>query len=142
MSSAKDMTLDTAKETKAKEQIRDGLLVRGHKVRRNAEPQSSVEDCLNNPVITKSSKKDVVPSAPYPTAAQSDYIQNGLILPKDPKNLELLLRDVHQKGFFDLEFCYQLRQRESVKGVEQKIVGQLKQNRDFKGLVEECLSAH
>ena len=140
MSSAKDMTLDTAKETKAKEQIRDGLLVRGHKVRRNAEPQSSVEDCLNNPVITKSSKKDVVPSAPYPTAAQSDYIQNGLILPKDPKNLELLLKDVHQKGFFDLEFCYQLRQRESVKGVEQKIVSKLKQNRDFKGLVEECLS--
>jgi len=75
-------------------------------------------------------------------AAQSDYIQNGLILPKDPKNLELLLRDVHQKGFLDLEFCYQLRQRESVKGVEQKIVGQLKQSRDFKGLVEECLSAH
>ena len=89
---------------------------------------------------SKSSKETV--SAPYPTAAQSDYIQNGLILPKDPKNLELLLRDVHQKGFFDLEFCYQLRQRESVKGVEQKIVSQLKQNQDFKGLVEECLSAH
>jgi hypothetical protein len=89
---------------------------------------------------SKNSKETV--SAPYPTVAQSDYIQNGLILPKDPKNLELLLRDVHQKGFFDLEFCYQLRQKESVKGVEQKIVGQLNQNRDFKGLVEECLSAH
>ena len=89
---------------------------------------------------SKSSKETV--SAPYPTAAQSDYIQNDLILPKDPKNLELLLRDVHQKGFFDLEFCYQLRQRESVKGVEQKIVRQLKQNRGFKGLVEDCLSAH
>ena len=95
---------------------------------------------MSRSTASKSSKETV--SAPYPTAAQSDYIQNGLILPKDPKNLELLLRDVHQKGFFDLEFCYQLRQRESLKGVEQKIVGQLKQNRDFKGLVEECLSAH
>jgi len=89
---------------------------------------------------SKSSKETV--SAPYPTVAQSDYIQNGLILPKDPKNLELLLRDVHQKGFLDLEFCYQLRQRESVKGVEQKILSQLKQSRDFNGLVQECLSVH
>ena len=81
-------------------------------------------------------------SAPYPTAAQSDYIQNGLILPKDPKNLELLLRDVHQKGYFDLEFCYLLRKREGTKEIEQKIIGQLNKNRGFKGLVEECLSAH
>ena len=87
-------------------------------------------------------KQSNPPSAPFPTVAQSDYLQNGLVLPKDPKNLELLLRDVHQKGLFDLEFCYQLRQRESVKGVEQKIVGQLKQSRDFKGLVEECLSVN
>ena len=86
-------------------------------------------------------------SVPYPSVAQSDYIQNGLELPKDPKNLELLLRDVHQKGFLDIEFCYQLRQRESVKGVERKIVCQLRQKRSFTerqmsfvGMVEECLS--
>ena len=100
---------------------------------------------------SKSSKETV--SAPYPTAAQSDYIQNGLILPKDPKNLELLLKDVHQKGFFDLEFCYQLRQRESVKGVEQQISNQLQSQQpiardkvsgrngnDFVRMVERCLA--
>lgn len=89
---------------------------------------------------SKSSKETV--SAPYPTVAQSDYIQNGLILPNDPKNLELLLKDVHQKGFLDLEFCYQLRQREGTKGIEKKIVSQLKQSKDFNGLVQECLSVH
>ena len=108
------------------------------------EPPISLWDtlsiCMSRSTPSKSSKETV--SAPYPTVAQSDYIQNGLILPKDPKNLELLLRDVHQKGFLDLEFCYQLRQREGTKGIEKKIVSQLKQSRDFKGLVEECLSAH
>jgi hypothetical protein len=140
------MTLYTAKETKAKEQIRDGLLVRGHKVRGNADTQSSVEDCLNNPVITKSSKKDVIPSAPYPTAAQSDYIQNGLILPKNLKNLELLLRDVHQKGFLDLELLYQLKQKEEVRGIEKeiadRIVNPLEEGTPlFQRVFERCLSS-
>jgi hypothetical protein len=140
------MTLYTTKETKAKEQIRDGLLVRGHKVRGNADTQSSVEDCLNNPVITKSSKKDVIPSAPYPTAAQSDYIQNGLILPKNLKNLELLLRDVHQKGFLDLELLYQLKQKEEVRGIEKeiadRIVNPLEEGTPlFQRVFERCLSS-
>jgi hypothetical protein len=50
-----------------------------------------------------------------------DYNQNGLVLTKDPKNLELLLRDVHQKGFLDLELLYQLKQKEEVKRVEKEI---------------------
>jgi hypothetical protein len=103
-----------------------------------------------------SSKNLNPPSAPYPTAAQSDYIQNGLVLPKDAKHLEILLRDVHQKGFFDIELCYQLRQREGLKDVEQRISKQLDlQQRGgnerrrksvlggngFVRMVEECLSA-
>ena len=95
------------------------------------------------------------PSAPYPTAAQSDYIQNGLVLPKDAKHLEILLRDVHQKGFFDIELCYQLRQREGLKDVELRISNQLdlqqrgkeeKRRKSVLGgngfvrMVEECLS--
>ena len=85
-------------------------------------------------------------SAPFPTVAQSDYIQNGLVLPKDIKNLELLLKDVHQKGYMDIEFCYLLRQRETTKGIEKKIQYQLNQRRPinekgrgFVGWVEECL---
>jgi hypothetical protein len=76
--------------------------------------------------MAKTSSKNLnPPSAPYPTAAQSDYIQNGLVLPKDAKHLEILLRDVHQKGFFDIELCYQLRQREGLKDVELRISNQL-----------------
>ena len=106
--------------------------------------------------MAKSSSKNLnPPSAPYPTVAQSDYIQNGLVLPKDAKHLELLLRDVHQKGFFDIELCYQLRQREGLKDVEQRISKQLdlqqrgvermrgegKSGRNgFVRIVEECLS--
>ena len=50
----------------------------------------------------------------------------------------------HKKPLLDrkAESRHQLHQREGTKGIEQKIVGQLKQNRGFKGLVEECLSAH
>jgi hypothetical protein len=60
-------------------------------------------------------------SAPYPTKAQMDYRQNGLVLPKEIKNLEILLRDVQEKGFLDIELLYRLRQRESLKRVEQEI---------------------
>ena len=106
--------------------------------------------------MAKSSSKNLnPPSAPYPTVAQSDYIQNGLVLPKDAKHLEILLRDVHQKGFFDIELCYQLRQREGLKDVEQRISNQLDLQKrggnerrrksvhggnGFVRMVEECLS--
>jgi hypothetical protein len=50
---------------------------------------------------------------------------NDLILPKDPKNLEILLRDVHQKGFLDLELLYQLKQREEVKRIEKEIADRI-----------------
>jgi hypothetical protein len=70
-------------------------------------------------------KKPVI-AVPYPTKAQLDYKQNGLILPKKREHLELLLKDVHNKGFLDVELCYRLRQKEAVKDVEREIVDKLK----------------
>ena len=106
-----------------------------------------MEDCLNNPVITtEAKKKDYVPSAPYPTKAEMDYNQNGLVLPKDPKNLELLLRDVHQKGFLDLELLYQLKQKEAVRDVEKEIADRIENPLEegtplFQRVFERCLSS-
>lgn len=65
-------------------------------------------------------------AAPYPTKAQMDYRQNGLVLPKERKHLEILLRDVHEKGFLDIELLYRLKQRETVKKVEQEIEDTIK----------------
>jgi hypothetical protein len=82
------------------------------------------------------------PSAPFPTVAQSDYIQNGLILPRDPKNLELLLRDVDAKGYLDIELVYRLRQKESLGSVKQKIVRKIQRNESafcFEDSVKELL---
>ncbi len=67
-------------------------------------------------------------TAPYPTKAEMDYRQNGLVLPKERKNLEILLRDVHQKGFLDIELLYQLKEREGVKSVEKEIEDKLENN--------------
>lgn len=84
-------------------------------------------------------KQSNPPSAPYPTAAQSDYIQNGLILPKDPKNLELLLRDVDAKGYLDIELVWRLRQKESLSSVKQKIVRKIQQNESAFSFEESVL---
>jgi hypothetical protein len=54
--------------------------------------------------------------------AMTKSIKNGLILPRDPKNLELLLRDVEAKGYLDIELVYRLRQKKSLGSVKQKIV--------------------
>jgi hypothetical protein len=83
-------------------------------------------------------------SAPFPTVAQSDYIQNGLILPRDPKNLELILRDVDAKGYLDIELVYGLRQKESLGSVKQRIVRKIQQNESalcFEGWVRELLES-
>ena len=97
-------------------------------------------------ITTEAKKKDYVPSAPYPTKAEMDYNQNGLVLPKDPKNLEILLRDVHQKGFLDLELLYQLKQKEELKGIEQEIADRIENPLEesiplFQRVFEECLSS-
>jgi hypothetical protein len=87
-------------------------------------------------------KQSNPPSAPFPTAAQSDYFQNGLILPREPKNLELLLRDVDAKGFLDIELVWKLRQKESLGSVKRKIVRKIQQNESvlcFEDLVRETL---
>lgn len=65
-----------------------------------------------------------------------DYRQNGLVLPKDPKNLEILLRDVHQKGFLDIELLFHLKQKEALKSVEQEIEYKLKE--DERDELKEC----
>jgi hypothetical protein len=79
--------------------------------------------------VSQTAKKLEVPSAPFPTAAQSDYIQNGLVLPTDPKNLELLLRDVYAKGFLDIELVWKLRQKEGLRNVRGKIRRKIQQNK-------------
>jgi hypothetical protein len=76
-----------------------------------------------------------------------DYSQNGLVLPKDPKNLELLLRDVHQKGFLDLELLYQLKEREEVRDVEKEIADRIANPLEegtpmFQRVFERVLSTH
>jgi hypothetical protein len=95
-------------------------------------------------ITTEAKKKDYVPSAPYPTKAEMDYNQNGLVLPKDPKNLEILLRDVHQKGFLDLELLYQLKEKEAVRDVEKEIADRIENPLEegtplFQRVFERCL---
>ena len=69
-------------------------------------------------------------------------IKNGLIPSKDPKNLELVLRDVEAKGYLDIELVYRLRQKESLGAVKQKIARKIQQNESavcFEELVREAL---
>ena len=81
---------------------------------------------------------------PYSAVAESDSIQNGLILPRDPKNLELILRNVDAKGYLDIELVDRLRQREFLGSVKQKIVRKIQQNESafcFEDLVWELSEA-
>jgi len=84
-------------------------------------------------------KQSNPPSAPFPTVAQSDYLQNGLVLPTDPKNLELLLRDVDAKGYLDIELVYRLRQKEGLKNVRGKIARKIQQNESAYSFEESVL---
>ena len=78
-----------------------------------------------SPTAPKKKKDCDCPKGPPPTKAESDYIQNGLQLPKERENLEALLRDVELKGYLDKEYCYRLRQEEAVKGLKKRIEGQI-----------------
>ena len=78
-----------------------------------------------SPTINKKKKECDCPKGPPPTKAESDYIQNGLQLPQSKENLELLLKDIQQKGFLDKEYAYRLRQKEAVKGLQKRIEGQI-----------------
>ena len=77
---------------------------------------------------------------PYSAVAESDSIQNGLILTRDPKNLELILRGVNAKGYLDIELVYRLRQKESLGSVKQKIVRKIQQNESAYSFEESVLS--
>jgi hypothetical protein len=90
--------------------------------------------------VSQTAKKPEVPSALSPTAAQSDYIQNGLVLPKDPKNLEILLRDVDAKGFLDIELVWKLRQKERLKNVRGKIRRKIQQKGSAYSFEDSVLS--
>jgi len=71
-------------------------------------------------------------------------IKKGLIRSKDPKNLELILRNVDAKGYLDIELVYRLRQKESLGSVKQKIVRKIQQNESalcFEDWVRELLEA-
>jgi len=114
-------------------------------VRKTQETQSSLQECLINCVSQTAKKQSNPPSAPFPTVAQSDYLQNGLILPREPKNLELLLRDVDAKGFLDIELVWQLRQKEGLKNVRGNIVRRIQQKQNesaysFEGSVLNVLA--
>jgi hypothetical protein len=77
------------------------------------------------PATSKKKKENDCPKGPPPTKAESDYIQNGLQLPQSKDNLELLLKDIQQKGYLDKEYAYHLRQKEAVKGLTKRIAGQI-----------------
>jgi hypothetical protein len=71
-------------------------------------------------------------------------IKNGLIPSKDPKNLELVLRDVEAKGYLDIKLVCRLRQKESLGSVKQKIVRKIRRNESafrFEDWVRELLEA-
>lgn len=56
-----------------------------------------------------------------PTQAQSDYIANGLQLPKKTENLRKLLSDMDRNGYFDNELNYLLRRKETVERIKDRI---------------------
>jgi hypothetical protein len=77
------------------------------------------------PTVPKKKKDCDCPKGPLPTKAESDYIQNGLQFPKQKNHLQLLLKDIQQKGYLDKEYAYRLRQKEAVKGLTKRIEGQI-----------------
>jgi hypothetical protein len=91
--------------------------------------------------VSQTAKKPEVPSAPFPTVAQSDYIQNGLVLPTNSKSLEILFRDVDAKGFPDIELVWRLRPKEGRENVRGKIVRKIKQNESAYSLERSALNA-
>jgi hypothetical protein len=66
------------------------------------------------------------------------------VLPKEPKNLERLLRDVDARGLPDIELVWELRQKEGLKNVRGKIRRKIQQNESafcFEDWVRELLEA-
>jgi hypothetical protein len=61
-----------------------------------------------------------------PTKAQSDYIQNGIQLPKRKANLQKLLNQMRLQGYFNNEFNYALRKKESFQDFVRRIKDQIK----------------
>jgi hypothetical protein len=68
-------------------------------------------------------------------------IKNGLIPSKDPKNLELILRDVDAKGVLDIELVWRLRQKEGLRNVRGTIGRKIQQNESAYSFEGSVLSA-
>ena len=56
----------------------------------------------------------------------------NLLRRRDPRNLELSLRDVDAKGCLDLELLFQLKEKEKVRGIEKEIADRIENP------LEEC----
>jgi len=63
-------------------------------------------------------------------------------LSREPKNLELLLRDVDAKGYLDIELVWKFRQKEGLENFRGKIVRRIqqKQNESAYSFEESVLS--
>ncbi len=66
--------------------------------------------------------------------------QSRRVLPKDLKNLELLLLDTDAKGFLDIELVWKLRQKEGLKNVRGKIARKIQRNDSALCFEESVLS--
>jgi hypothetical protein len=66
--------------------------------------------------------------------------QSRRVLPKDLKNLELLLLDVDAKGFLDIELGWKLRQKEGLRNVRGKIVRRIQQKQSSYSFEESVLT--
>jgi hypothetical protein len=67
-------------------------------------------------------------------------LQNVRVLPKDRKNLELLLRGVEAKGVLDIELVWKLRQKERLRIIRGEIVRQIQQNDSAYSFEESLLN--
>lgn len=65
-----------------------------------------------------------------PTKAQSDYIQNGFQLPKKKENLKRVLNQVKSQGYFNNEYNYALRRKESFKDFVKRLKDKIRDSDD------------
>jgi hypothetical protein len=100
-------------------------------------------------MVTFASQSQPLVAIPERTHRELPKLRNFAILAnlfrrKDPRSLELRLRDVDAKGCLDLELVYRWRQEESSRSVKQKIARKIQQNESafcFEDWVREFLEA-
>jgi hypothetical protein len=113
--------------------VSEGLLS-GFKLQRNAS--------ILNPLFAEASDRGSLSGAKAVRQRLAAKRKISVSLSREPKNLELLLRDVDAKGFLDIELVWQLRQEEGLRNVRGKIVRKIQQNESaysFEGSVLNVL---